>query len=358
MFLIFNRKNIFYFLIPFKTFVVISIYDGKMTEEVKEDIVNLKFAWRVGVVKKNLAAHYPGVSIDDLNNYMPCGSSATKDNLFKLMFGGARKPWQIFECICGQAIQDERYICPIDDQRVEKIIVVGNECISKWADHSIKGRRCEECKAIHKNISFNLCNEHIKIKKNVSNRFYKILENPNIDWNFISKFRSRQKEQDKKILLKMFKQFKINWAFKYCNVNDGACPLNAKLRSYMQYIIDNRKSYMPIGKFRNRTYNEFYKHSTEYHKHYFMKIIDPDEKVRSVADYIVKCECLRSAGYVFDIPPIVRLKFVYPKVVTDVREPEPEPTKVIPELDLLRDEEMHVIKQNDKRKYEESYCRK
>ena len=62
------------------------------------------------------------------------------------MFGNAPQPTPTFECICGQAIKEQCYICPIDDPCIETIIVVGNACIDKRTDESIKGRRLKSAR--------------------------------------------------------------------------------------------------------------------------------------------------------------------------------------------------------------------
>ena len=130
----------------------------------------------------------------------------------------------------------------------------------------------------------------------------------------------------------------------------------------MQYIIDNRKNEILVGKFKGRTYNHFYYEATEYHKRHFLNSKEPDDEIKGITEYIQKRDYLPSVGYNFVYPAIVRSKFVFTKVVKDicnvVSEPEPEPTKPRPELVLLSNEEMAVIRQNDKRKYEEPYSRK
>jgi hypothetical protein len=129
------------------------------------DIANEIFEWKRGVVQKNLNKQYNGVTIKDLNNYKKCGRSkkSQPDDYFKLVFGNATPP-SATKCICGQDIIELCYICPKDDTSLSKIIIVGNECINKWSDFSIKGRLCEVCNAEHHNRNFNLCNTHKVIK--------------------------------------------------------------------------------------------------------------------------------------------------------------------------------------------------
>lgn len=88
---------------------------------------------------------------------------------FKLCFGKALPPPVQATCLCGQTIIEQHYICPKQNPAPEKVIVVGSECIDKFS--VMKGRLCEICGTQHFNRVFNLCNDHIKIKKKVSHRF-------------------------------------------------------------------------------------------------------------------------------------------------------------------------------------------
>lgn len=410
-----------------------------MTEN-RRDIVTTKFAWHKPTVEKNLSDKYPDVSIDDLNNYMQCGNSHAMlpdslDPYFKLMFGDAPQPTPVTKCICGHKIQVQCYICPVNDPRVENIIIVGSECIDKWTDRSLKGRRCEVCKVTHKNRAFNLCHEHIKRKKVVSRRFHAMVYNSRFNRSFVAnliekrrsnqiksieenrlllrkcfnRFRSNQlksREQKRlllrkcfdrfrsfvdnlrilsrlartlltvktpptpptpiavfskrtlahnsKVLLLLFKQFKVNWVFKYCTMTSNPLPLNPKLRLCIQHLIDNRNQVMPFGKLKHRTYNAFYKESTDFHKQYYLNIQNPDNEIMQIADYIKKRDCLRVAGYIFDIPKIVRTLIVAGAVVPKGKPKETNSFAGIPELVLIGDEEMNQIKLNNKQQYQES----
>jgi len=130
-----------------------------------------------GVVRRNLNDWYGGIDISELNNYRTCGVKQIGGRLndyFKQLFGKAEPPLDVDRCICGHKIQEQSYTCPLDDVRVEPIIIVGNECINKFEDGVMKGRRCEVCNATHKNRNFNLCNEHKKCKQTVSIKFTKL----------------------------------------------------------------------------------------------------------------------------------------------------------------------------------------
>ena len=96
-----------------------------MADKERKVNVTAKFAWRRDVVKTNLSAMDPPLSIEDLNNYLPCGRghvqySNALDSYFNLLFADAVQPAPKCECICGQAIQEQCYICPVDDARIEK----------------------------------------------------------------------------------------------------------------------------------------------------------------------------------------------------------------------------------------------
>jgi len=158
-----------------------------------EDVADIKFKWRKCVVQKNLNKYYGGINIKELNNYKECGRKHAGENktnnYFKLLFGKEKPPRDFLMCICGQSIQELCYICPKDNVNIEKIITVGNECIDKFAEISIKGRRCEICGAIHKNRNFNLCNEHKDIKNKISLKYI----------NFINRLITREYYRNKNI---------------------------------------------------------------------------------------------------------------------------------------------------------------
>ena len=135
-----------------------------------EDVADIKFEWNKAAVQRNLDEVYPRITIKDLNNYKTCGRKYTdisykthdkpdnrKDktktgpnSYFKLIFGMEKPPLDHHYCICGQYIQEQCYICPRDGVSVGSSIIVGNECVDKFTELSIKGRRCEVCCAIHK----------------------------------------------------------------------------------------------------------------------------------------------------------------------------------------------------------------
>ena len=73
-----------------------------------------------------------------------------------------------------------------------------------------------------------------------------------------------------------------------------------------------------------------------------------------IADYIKKRDCLRVAGYIFDIPKIVRTLIVPGAVVPKGKPKETNSFAGIPELVLIGDEEMNQIKINNKQQYQES----
>jgi hypothetical protein len=72
-----------------------------------------------------------------------------------LIFGRATPPITD-RCICGTKIKVNCYIYPKGDANIDKVIIVGKECIKKWSEIEL-GRFCEVCGAKHKNRSFNLC---------------------------------------------------------------------------------------------------------------------------------------------------------------------------------------------------------
>ena len=103
-------------------------------------------------------------------------------------------------------------------------------------------------------------------------------------------------------LQKLFNQLKVNWALKYCTLQEPVGNLNPRLRTFILRVIDNRKQLMPFGKFKNNTFNHFYKNSTAYHKQYFTDIQNPDDTLKPVQEYITSMLSLSKAGYFLDIP--------------------------------------------------------
>ena len=389
------------------------------------DIVSKCFQWKsVTAVQDNLTKWYPqlNVRVDDLNDYIQCGCSHadlpnSQDNYFKLMFGGKPQPPVRLKCICGTRIKEQYYVCPKSAPYYENIIVVGNECIDKFSDESIRGRRCEVCFAKHRNKSFNLCNEHIQPKKRVSRAFGKILSHEGFNNTFIQKIikKKRQKRSDDmknvltylrlgfsgfknhvhviknmqhimmrhylqnkprvyaskhtmykslwrtQALQKLFKQFKVQWALKYCTFKEQVSALTPRLRSYVLNVVDNRKHVMPCGKYKHETFNYFYNNSTPYHKQYFMNIPDPDIHLKPVQEYIYNMFQLSKAGYCINIPDIIVRSMAF--VVDFPHTPEaPKDTqdihKNVPELKLIDDSELARIRLEDKLKYEQSVKQK
>ena len=113
------------------------------------DIANKCFTWKsVTTVQDNLTDFYPqlNITVTDLNEYTQCGysyegSPGTQDNYFKAVFGSRPHPPKKEQCICGQPIKVQCYVWPKKDMRYENIIVVGNECIDKFGDGFVRGKR-------------------------------------------------------------------------------------------------------------------------------------------------------------------------------------------------------------------------
>ena len=132
-------------------------------------------------VTRNLKDWYNG-SYESLNNYIQCGRWHARcgetDLKYKLLFGYAAPPVKQFDsnykCICGQNIVELCFVCPQNNLSLSQSIVVGNECIDKFSIST--GKCCEICGTRHFNRSFNLCNDHIKIKMRISRRYIRLIE--------------------------------------------------------------------------------------------------------------------------------------------------------------------------------------
>ena len=122
------------------------------------------------------------VSYESLNNYIECGRWHTgcygTDLKYKLLFGYATSPVKQFDnnnkCICGPNIVELCFVCPQNNLSLSESIVVGNECIGKFSIST--GKCCEICGTRHFNRSFNLCNDHIKIKLRISRRYIRLIK--------------------------------------------------------------------------------------------------------------------------------------------------------------------------------------
>ena len=120
------------------------------------------------------------VPYDALDNYIVCGSwnigkrKRKASSTYKLLFGRECPSYDVRrQCICGQNLVELCFVCPQNSISLLNAIVVGNECINKFSIS--KGKCCEICGARHFNRTFNLCNEHIKIKKRVSGRYTRLI---------------------------------------------------------------------------------------------------------------------------------------------------------------------------------------
>lgn len=324
--------------------------------------------WRRDKVIENLWNDYK-LTLGDLDDYRYCGGNREGKHgrllYFKLMFGSSPLPPNRRECVCGEPIVEQCYICPnTDTASVDEIVVVGNDCISKWANVA-HGRTCEQCGDIHHNRSFNLCNEHIKAKMKISRRFYKLVFNRYFaktitqkqierrrvqtatryvtkeesrslmqtclhvlvtklgvvnKWRYVARQYSKQRtriaklrnfkhlrdQENARVVQLLFKQCKVAWVMKYCDKRDGCTPPNPTIRKAVLHIMDNRNVRMPFGKLKGKTYQEFYARSTMGHKMYFLAIQNPDDQIKSIVEYIKQATLLSRAGYTFNIPEHIK----------------------------------------------------
>ena len=392
-----------------------------MTDKQNKNCITAKYAWRKAIVIENLSKNYNGVSFEDLNNYKPCGRGHAQhpkcvDNYFKLLFADAPPPSPVYQCLCGQNIQEQCYICPIDDTRPENIIIVGNECIDKWTDQSIKGRQCDVCGSKHKNITFNLCKEHIAPKVKASKKWLELVNNlmfnrvplkkinirikkkqqPCSDpvqlkriafnmfrslnkhiskWcsvvsklnivpvvNPISKITSRNVSNNQRMEKLCFKQFKVWWGLKYCEPSKICVDLTPRLRKAILYMIDHRKNNIHVGKYKNESYQYFYEKSTAFHKNYFQRIESPDDNIQSIVEYIDNSNLLHSRGYDFYIPDKIRIFRPTRKdmPVTKCQDVPILPIRTaddIPIVEYFSNDYINKIKAEDKQRYNESLKR-
>ena len=73
------------------------------------------------------------------------------DSGFKSYFGNdAKIPKHQKKCLCGHEITQQCYLCPEGSTNFEDIIIVGNQCTTKWGyDPAIRGKgakvKCECC---------------------------------------------------------------------------------------------------------------------------------------------------------------------------------------------------------------------
>lgn len=153
--------------------------DLNMDDLITRNTTDLYTEKQKKTVTRNLMDWY-NVPYESLNNYIECGrlhtGGAGPDRKYKLLFGPApphvRMVDNQFKCICGQKIVELCFVCPRNNLSISESIMVGNECIDKFSIS--RGKCCEICGARHFNRSFNLCNDHIKIKMRVSKRYIRL----------------------------------------------------------------------------------------------------------------------------------------------------------------------------------------
>ena len=164
-------------------------------------------------------------------------------------------------------------------------------------------------------------------------------------------------------LQKLFKQFKVQWALKYCTLKEPVKSLTPRLRYYILSVADNRKQVMPCGKYKHSTFNYFYNNSTPYHKQCFMNISNPDIQLKHVQEYVYNMFQLSQAGYCINIPDIIIRSMAFVADIPDTQiiykniPDTPGIYKNIPEVTLLDDSDLAKIRLEDKLKYELSINR-
>lgn len=112
--------------------------------------LNLSDRFINGLKKYNLTME------DVRDNYKYCGGDEGRHlNYFKIVFPNKETPSNADNCVCGQRIIENCYICH-KNNNYNTIIVVGNCCIKKFVNSA--GRTCEDCGAPHQNRTDNKCN--------------------------------------------------------------------------------------------------------------------------------------------------------------------------------------------------------
>ena len=93
------------------------------------------------------------MTFTDLNDYLKVGSSkfGKADSGFKRYFGNdAQLPIHKQACLCGHEITQQCYLCPEGSKHIDDVIIVCNQCISRWGyNPAIRGKgdkvKCECC---------------------------------------------------------------------------------------------------------------------------------------------------------------------------------------------------------------------
>jgi len=138
------------------------------------------------------------------------------------------EPFNYTHCLCFHCIKN---LCYIKNIKTKKIYVVGNECVNKFVDKDMQGRRCNICKTSHKNIKDNYCNE---CRKNIKDELKKEKE---------EKKRAQEKEISERYYQEYLKKKEIE------NENEfrkgGICKFGKKHKGTLYVdIFNNDKGYI------------------------------------------------------------------------------------------------------------------
>lgn len=98
------------------------------------------------------------MTLGDVQTYKSAGGdrgSALKK--FKLCYGNRSLPSHEDACICGHPIERNFYITPTFDN-MDKLLVVGSECIGLFLPKERQGKTCMYCEKPHRNRTDNICN--------------------------------------------------------------------------------------------------------------------------------------------------------------------------------------------------------
>ena len=105
--------------------------------------------------KVEKALKISGLTFIGLKGYLKVGSSNhdRRDAAFNSYFGEyAKLPRHAENCVCGNEITEQCYLCPEGSKSIDDIIIVGSRCIHKWGyDPVVRGKgvkiKCECCGA-------------------------------------------------------------------------------------------------------------------------------------------------------------------------------------------------------------------
>lgn len=95
-----------------------------------------------------------GLNIDEVTKkWMYCGSNKIGCKVFECFYPDCERPEHETHCICKQRIMTNCYITDGEGS----ILVIGSDCLKNFLKINT-GKRCSNCKTIHRNKKDNYCN--------------------------------------------------------------------------------------------------------------------------------------------------------------------------------------------------------